>query len=236
VMRGQSHADSLFGLYKEALERFEVPVYNAIGNHELFGIYDDERPVDPSSPDYKWGMFERHMGDSYYSFDRNGWHFIMLNSIDSRGDGRYIGWIDEEQIAWLREDLAAVPPTTPVAVVTHIPFHSVQRQIYPPAEPQLEGPSIGNGAEVLELLEQHNLRLVLQAHLHWTEDIYVKDTDTRFITGGAVAGRPSWSGFRHGAPGFIVVTVRDDEVSWRFVDYGWQQLVEEHWPPADGND
>ena len=35
----ESRADSLFNLYKATSENFKMPVYNAIGNHDVFGWY-----------------------------------------------------------------------------------------------------------------------------------------------------------------------------------------------------
>ena len=72
VLRGnQSKADSLFALYKTESSKFNVPVHNCIGNHELFAIYK-ESPEDSLHPDYKYGMYERHLGKTYYSFDHKG--------------------------------------------------------------------------------------------------------------------------------------------------------------------
>ena len=34
-----NRADSLYQLYVETTKNFNIPVYNTIGNHELFGIY-----------------------------------------------------------------------------------------------------------------------------------------------------------------------------------------------------
>src|SRR5262245_8935040 len=77
VLRGPSRADSLFQLYKQTIKGLNKPVYHVIGNHELFGIYP-ESTISPQNPDYKYGMFQRYLGDTYYSFDHKGWHFIAL--------------------------------------------------------------------------------------------------------------------------------------------------------------
>lgn len=85
VMRGnQAKSDSLFTLYKTLSSRIKAPVYNTVGNHELFGIYE-ESPEDSTHADYKYGMFERHFGDTYYAFNHKGWHFIVLNTLDVDG-------------------------------------------------------------------------------------------------------------------------------------------------------
>lgn len=225
VLRGnRPRADSLFKLYTGMIKRFKMPVYNVIGNHELFGIYA-ESPIQPNDPDYKYGMFKKYLGDTYYSFDHKGWHFIALNSIDERNK-RYIGIIDEAQKEWLRKDIESVKREMPIVLITHIPFVSVQHQIIPPKNPVPCPPNeiwISNRNEILDMFREHNLRLVLQGHLHWLED--VKVGNTRFITGGAVAGRPSWKGNNNGEQGFMIFDIKDQHISWRFVNYGWKNGV-----------
>ncbi len=225
VLRGnRARADSLFTLYTQTIKGFTMPIHHVIGNHELFGIYA-ESPIQPDDPDYKYGMFKRYLGETYYSFDHKGWHFIALNSIDERNK-RYIGIIDEAQKEWLRKDLESVKPGTPIVVVTHIPFVSVQHQIIPPRNPTPPAPNenwISNRNEILNMFKGHNLRLVLQGHLHWVEDIKVENT--RFITGGAVAGRPSWKGNNNGEQGFMIFNINGENITWRFVGYGWRNSI-----------
>ncbi|MGW8314461.1 MAG: metallophosphoesterase family protein, partial [Bacteroidales bacterium] len=57
-------ADSLYQLYIDMSGEFQMPVYNAMGNHEHYG-YSSQPPVDPSDPDYGEGMFERRIGKRY---------------------------------------------------------------------------------------------------------------------------------------------------------------------------
>lgn len=229
VLRGNfNRSDSLFTMYKKATERFDMPVYHTIGNHELFGIYE-ESPEDSTHPDYKYGMFERHLGDTYYSFDHKGWHFIVLNSIDERNK-RYIGIINEEEMAWLRKDLEAVDKDTPIAIAMHIPLVCSYNQIYP-RNPITEVPNnqwIYNRKEVLDLFKDHNLKLALQGHMHWIEDINVQNR-TRFITGGALAGRPSWrriddrgDGIHYNQEGFMLLHIKGEEIDWEYIDIGWE--------------
>lgn len=222
VMRGNSrNADSLFGLYKSMSKKFKAPVYNCIGNHELFGIYK-ESDIDSSHPDYKYGMYQRYLGKTYYSFDIKGWHFIVLNSIDVNKEKKYYGVIDSLQRDWLSADLMKLDNATPVAVVTHIPFLSVFAQRHNdltkpvPADPN--GTMISNRKEILDLFEKHNLKLVMQGHIHWIEDIFINNK-THFITAGAVAGRPSWRGTLHGERGFMKIDVKDGAISWNYIAY-----------------
>lgn len=229
VLRGNfERSDSLFRMYKRAAATINKPVYHCIGNHELFGIYE-ESDVDATHPDYKYGMYERHLGDTYYSFDHKGWHFIVLNSIEEK-DQKYIGLIDDEQMEWLEEDLAGLAPGTPVAVTLHIPLVSSFHQVYPkqPDTGDTHGRYIENRVEVMQLLRQYNLKLILQGHMHWIEDLNVQD-QFRVITGGAVAGRPSWrrqddrgDGRHYNEEGFMHIYVKGEEIKWEYIDIEWE--------------
>lgn len=219
VMRGNvKKSDSLFSLYKEQIAKINVPVHSCMGNHELFGIYP-ESDIDSTHEDYKYGMFQRYLGNPYYSFDHKGWHFIVLNVLDV-ADKKYIGRVDEKQIEWLKQDLSKVNTNTPVAIAAHLPFVSSFYQVYPPKSGGEAVPAwIKNRDEVLQLFKNHRLKLVLQGHIHWLEDINVENR-THFITGGAVAGRPSWRGSNHGPRGFLLFSVKADTFSWKFIEYG----------------
>src|SRR5690554_3066657 len=72
---------------------------------------------------------------------------------------------------------------------------------------------VRNNKEVLDLFKNHNLRLGLSGHLHWVEDILLFEK-TRFITGGAVAGRPTWRGTINSEEGFMLIKIRGEDVSW----------------------
>ncbi len=213
-------ADSLYKLYDEVVQDFNMPVYNTLGNHEVFGIYE-RSGIDPNHPEYRFGMFESRLGETYYSFDHKGWHFIVLNSVMETEDRRYIGMIDEEQLAWIGEDLIEVDPETPIVISTHIPFITVFTQIlYGEYAPEYHGLVVENARQVLDLFSGYNLKIVLQGHLHYLEDIEVYGT--HFITVGAVSGR-WWSGPNENVEeGFLMVHANGDDFCWEYVDYGWE--------------
>lgn len=229
VLRGNfERSDSLFLLYKHMVKDFKMPVYHCIGNHELFGIYE-ESDVDSTHVDFKYGMFERHLGKTYYSFDHKGWHFMVLNSIEEKNK-RYIGLINAPQIEWIKSDLKNVDPTTPIAIALHIPFVSTYHQVYP-KHPINEVPNelwIHNRKEVLDLFKPYKLKLVLQGHMHWVEDLNIQNR-TRFITGGSLAGRPSWrrknnrgDGVYYNEEGFMYFQVKGESATWEYIDINWE--------------
>jgi Icc protein len=214
-------ADSLYHLYTETVKDFQMPVYNTMGNHEIFGYYEASG-VDASHPLYGDRMYEERLGKRYYVFEYHGWRFYVLDSIDEWEEGGYYGHIDEEQMAWLKEDLAGVDPSTPIVISVHIPLITVFTQLdVGSTAPNGRGSVVTNSKELLDLFSKHNLRLVLQGHLHACEDIYVKGI--HFITGGAVSGG-WWRGAHHGfEEGFLMVNVSSGgEIETRYIDYGWQ--------------
>jgi len=98
---GQSYerADSLYNLYQEMTKKFQMPVHNTMGNHEIYGIYK-KSGADTTNPEYGEKMFEKRLGKSYYSFDYDGWRLWFLiplkiqrkaNTLDLLTINRLIG-------------------------------------------------------------------------------------------------------------------------------------------------
>ena len=217
VMRGDyDKSESLFTLYKKMSKGFKMPVYNCIGNHDLFGIYE-ESPEDVNHPDYKYGMWERHFGKTYYSFDHKGWHFITLNSLDVTENKTYKSVFHETQLQWLTEDLKKVEKQTPIVITTHIPMICAYSQL----NGSTGSRTVENASEVFKIFENHNLKLVLQGHIHWKEYGLVNDR-FQFLTGGSIAGN-GWKGRRHNTKeGFMRIKVTGHDFSWEYIDHGWE--------------
>ncbi|MFH0757709.1 MAG: metallophosphoesterase [Bacteroidota bacterium] len=214
-------ADSLYKLYETVTKGFNMPVYNTVGNHEVYGWHRDEAGLE-EHPEFGKGMFEKRFGKRYYSFNHKGWHFIILDAIYRSVEGQYEGMIDDEQISWIREDLQKTGKETPIVVSVHIPFITSQTQLTRGSlEPNSRGLVIVNSREVLLHFWEYNLKLVLQGHLHFLEDINVNN-QVHFITGGAVCGK--WWNNKPEDPmeeGFLLVHMNGEEFDWEYVDYGW---------------
>ena len=215
-----SRADSLYHIYTMMQTEFKMPVFNTIGNHEHFGWYR-ESGADPTHPEYGDKMFEKRIGPRYQRIDRFGWTFFLLDSVvkDTIGGG-YVGGIDAEQIAWLKEQLAGIPDSVPLVVSVHIPLLTTEAQILRGATaPNEPGEVIVNSKEVQDLFKNHNLKLVLQGHLHYYETMHVFGTD--YITGGSVSAS-WWEGPYLGTEeGFVLVKVKGNIANWEYIDYGW---------------
>ncbi|MBN1271380.1 MAG: metallophosphoesterase [Candidatus Aminicenantes bacterium] len=218
-------AMSFYDLYLRLSKGFNMPVWNTIGNHEIFGLLESSG-VDPSHPQYFKKMYENRIGKRYYSFDYQDWHFMALDSIDATDDRKYIGWVGTDQLEWIAEDLQNIEPETPIVISTHIPFITVDRQIRKGStEANPRGLVVVNSKQVLDLFKNHNLKLVLQGHLHILEAITA--AGITFITGGAISGE-WWDGPYHGVEeGFVLVKVKGQTFDWEYIDYGWEAVPEQ---------
>ena len=112
---------------------FDGPRYHVLGNHDTDGGYKREETV------AWWKMTAR-----YYSFDRSGVHFVVLDGNDRPENhaGGYPRFIADDQVEWLRKDLAAT--NLPTILFIH---QSLERP---------DDGGVQNGAAVRKVLEQAN--------------------------------------------------------------------------------
>ncbi|HVS62156.1 MAG TPA: metallophosphoesterase [Thermoanaerobaculia bacterium] len=216
---GPEQADAQYALFEQPLRSVRVPVHHTVGNHDVLGVYAESGMAEGDEGYGKSYYLERFgLERPYHSFDHEGWHFVVLDTIGIVGR-RYRGWVDEEQLAWLDDDLAA--SARPTVVVGHIPLLSNYVEWRRgTAEPLPDGVSVVNAHEVLEVLARHPVRLVLAGHLHVVESYRFKGLE--LVNLGAVSGN-WWRGLRDGfEEGYGLLEFRGDEVSWRYVDYGWE--------------
>lgn len=89
---------------------------HVVGNHERDGGFSYENVLD------FWSLSEKTQ-TPYYSFDKNGFHFISLNGNDRNPDKPargYPSYIGSDQRQWLEADLAQT--TLPTIVFCHQPM------------------------------------------------------------------------------------------------------------------
>jgi Icc protein len=220
----RERASSLFDLYGKTEQDLGVKVYHTLGNHDCFGVFPTSG-VGESDPLYGKKMFGDRFGKTYYSFDHKGVHFVVLDSIGITGDRAYEGCVDAEQIAWLKSDLGALTPLTPIIVSIHIPLVTAFDSYVPPPQtaPAHHGLSVVNAYEVIALFDGHNVLGVLQGHTHINERVVWKGVP--YMTSGAVCGN-WWHGTRMGTPeGFTVVSVEQGKLSTRYETYGFKTVA-----------
>jgi len=99
-------------------------------------------------------------GLGWYSFDDNGVHFIALvnvaNAKSGSGDGG-LGVIGDEQLAWLKDDLASLKNDVPIVVFAHVPLWAVYEKW---------GWGTRDSERALQLLKRFGSVTVLNGHIH----------------------------------------------------------------------
>jgi len=91
---------------------------NAVGNlrKENFQIFDNDKGQAIYGKAYS--MDKIGLPKPYYSFIKNGWKFIVLDSVLLDIDNTwYIGKLGDEQFTWLQTELQNTPATMPVMAV-----------------------------------------------------------------------------------------------------------------------
>jgi 3',5'-cyclic AMP phosphodiesterase CpdA len=215
-------ADALFDLWAEAAARLEIPVYYSIGNHDLFDTRVPHRH--PEDPDFGKTMWQRRLGLArrFASFDYQGWRFVTLDSCGILPDGRWEGVLDDEQLRWLDDLLRKTPRAMPLVFLTHFPLLTLFGQYTKGTTSALDaGMVVRNGKTFHEMIQRHRVRAVFQGHTHVVEECTY--LGTHYITGGSVCG-DWWKGprLRVHPEGFVVASVRGDELSWLYQPYGWK--------------
>jgi 3',5'-cyclic AMP phosphodiesterase CpdA len=204
----QSSADRVaprWDAYMKMHREIRGDLYPVIGNHDLVAAVPKNGAPAAKDP-RKIYRFKMGLDRTYYSFKAVGYHFVILDSV---------------QLEWLKQDLSRVQRGTPIVLVTHIPLLSA---FYAATEGATFAPKknrvVVNNREVLRILEDHNVILVLQGHLHAKELLMWRGTT--FIVGGAICGK-WWRGPWHGTEeGFNVITLKGSGVDWEYIDYGWK--------------
>ncbi|MFN8580812.1 MAG: metallophosphoesterase [Gemmatimonadaceae bacterium] len=196
---GEAEATGYYDLFVKEASQFKAPVWTVPGNHENFGIERDKSHVTTAHPLYGRGMYRHYRGPDYYSFTYGGVHFVGLNSVDI-DDQWYYGHVDSLQLAWLRRDLALIPPTMPVVTFNHIPFFTAVETINgytdsPPAPSVITvngkaafRHSVSNAKDVIAAIGTNRYPLALGGHMHVRERLVYDGVPTRFYQTAAVVG------------------------------------------------
>jgi len=218
-----ARAGMVYDLYKRTEQLLGMPLHHAIGNHDVFGVLT-KSGVPPADPAYGKKMYQDRMGQTFYSFDYKGYHFVVLDSIQPTEDRLWEARVDEAQLHWLRDDLKRLPARAPVIAAIHCPLvtaFATYAQVVTESR-KYNTMTVSNAAEVLEVFEDANVLAVLQGHTHINEIVAYKNT--QYITSGAVCGN-WWHGPRMGTPeGFTLVSLREGKISTRYETYGFHSV------------
>ena len=132
------HADRM-RLFQKIASRLKVPLVKSIPGEHDAGLDGGK-------------LFRDVFGETHYSFDHRGVHFVGLDNVSlAKPD------VGADQIAWLKKDLARFPTTAPIVVFTHRPLFDLR--------PDWEW-FTGDGDEVMNALAPYENVTVLYGHIH----------------------------------------------------------------------
>ncbi len=113
-----------FDVYEDFTSILTMPVYQAVGNHDVVGIHrtDASAAASAADPGYGKGTFVSRFGPSYYSFDWGRYHCIVLDPNDME-NGKEVYRLSAAQMGWLEDDLSC-RDQAPLLVFYHEPTTS----------------------------------------------------------------------------------------------------------------
>ena len=187
-----------------------LPVHYCLGNHDIWWFEDDKTQALYGK---KYAMEQLKLTTPYYSMVKNGWKFIVLDSVHLDIDNTwYIGKLGDEQFNWLENELKETDANMPVMVMSHIPILTALNLIEDDVVNKwvmLGGDMHTDTAKIINLFYQHpNVKLCVSGHIHMREKIVYNNVT--YLCNGAVSGA-WWQGNRRETfPGYGLIDLYDD--------------------------
>lgn len=126
-------------LFREISSRLNTPMLKLVPGEHDAGLDGGQ-------------MYRENFGETSYSFDHRGVHFIALDNVS-----RPKPEVGPEGIAWLKKDLSRFPKTAPIVVMTHRPLFDLK--------PEWEW-FTSDGDDVMNVLAPYENVTVLYGHIH----------------------------------------------------------------------
>ncbi|MCZ6874011.1 MAG: metallophosphoesterase [bacterium] len=184
-----------YRLLQQTLEPLNCPVYMLMGNHDdraAFHRVMQHAVVSPDAP-------------HYFSFNHDGYHFIGL---DTQEPGKPGGYVDAQQLDWLRDDLLAHRGVPTLTFMHHHPW--------PVDIDWLDVQHLRNGDDLVHLFRDHgDVRWMICGHVHLEQNIQ-RDGLTQLTSPSTCFQISQVSQTRKifaGPPGFRVVRVKGLQLS-----------------------
>ncbi|MEO1654435.1 MAG: calcineurin-like phosphoesterase family protein, partial [Bacteroidota bacterium] len=198
----------LYPEYEKAVQKMGIPGFQVVGNHDV--------NVAAKTEETSVKTFMQHFGPTYYSFNRGEIHYVVLDNVFWYGG--YMGYLDQDQLDWLKADLALVEKGKTVVVFAHIPVYTNQH--IRDNERRPGNASVLTNRDLLyKLLEPYQSH-ILAGHTHFSD--HLRDGSSHIHVCGAVCGA-WWSGdiCWDGAPnGYSIYQAKGSQVSWQYKSTG----------------
>jgi len=199
---------NFFDKYKQVISQIKVPFYQVIGNHDM--DYNNR------SNELSSKSFSAAFGPTHFSFNVGEIHYIVLKDVFYYGFSyRYIGYIDENQLQWLEQDLKSVQPGSTVIATLHIP--TIYGESQKPGSFAAEmSNSVLNRDVLYKILSPFNAH-ILAGHSHTQWYTQAKPNIAEHVHAAACGAW--WQGevCTDGSPkGYTVYEVNGSSLTWYF--------------------
>lgn len=200
----------LYDQTRELTSLLNGPARFLPGNHDL--------DLD-ADYDHRFDTYRSQFGPDYYSYDAGDVHVVSLNTVQhSQGapyNGTYNGGIDDEQLAWLRQDIANTPEDKLIVLATHIPllnWHDQGSDRHQVDQVQAIHDIIGDRPAVAFGGHSHTLEVMREGDsMEGWKNLYgVDELPFDHITAGAISG--DWYTGRVTEAGYPTALQRDGAV------------------------
>ena len=214
--------------YKEYLADAQtitgLTIYQTIGNHD-HSMYQvgDYNTVEE---------YKQVVAPTYYSFNVGNVHYVVLDDVectnkeattDANGKACYVrdykDHLVDQQIDWLKKDLAFVPTSTPLVIAMHIPMYK------PGGAVRMDG-----AAKLAAAVSAYPQVHVYTAHTHTIYNVD-KTAENRIFehNAGSICGTWWWSAHetpgvhigQDGSPGgYTILKVNGSDFRWQYKPTG----------------
>lgn len=197
-----------FEKYKQVVAQTNVPFYQVIGNHDM--DYNNR------SNELSASSFTAAFGPAHFSFNVGKIHYVVLKDVFYYGYSyRYIGYVDENQLQWLEQDLKSVRPGSTVVVTLHIPTIYGESEKAGSFTTEMSN-SVLNRQAFYKILSPYNTH-ILAGHSHTQWFTQAAPNIAEHVH--AAASGAWWQGdvCTDGSPkGYTVYEVNGDSLTWYF--------------------
>jgi Icc protein len=227
--KDKAHVLSLWRAWNEVTTHNSLPLKSCIGNHDVWYAPNNQAITFKDDPLYgkKMALQNLDLPSPYYSFTKNGWKFIALDSINHNEDGTGYS-LGTEQFNWLKNELSNTKINTPVLIFSHVPIITITAMMYDvqhkPAN-KVGYPIADQHTDVKEIkdlfYQYKNVRVALSGHIHYLDT--VDYLGVKYHCGGAVSGN-WWGGILDEfPPAYSILDLYEDGSSaYETIFYNWQ--------------
>ncbi|WP_232233141.1 metallophosphoesterase family protein [Arenibacter algicola] len=192
---------SIWGELRNNFKDYDL--YSCLGNHDMWWAAPDKTDAMYGK---EYVVKQLNMPSRYYSFEKAGWHFIVL---DSNNDNA--GSLDEEQRKWLENELDRMNEGAAILVMSHYPILGVSTIPY--------GGCHTDSKYITKLFHKHRDKKIhcISGHMHLVDTAVYNDV--HYYCNGSVSG--FWWGdgdkdsaakgwYHETPPGYTIIDFFDD--------------------------